>query len=116
MTIAKEARKGILSSMHPSVNLLKLTRQLMVQELPDNAHILASGKLCVSLTRLPDRKNVLVSKFSSKDELIQVSGAKWSKTGKKFQSESVKLKRRRNAQIRLNNLCFNSVVCPGFNL
>lgn len=72
MAIAKEARKGTLSSMHPSFNLLKLTRQLMVQELPDNAHLLASGKLCVSLTRLSDRKNVLVSEFTSKDDLIQV--------------------------------------------
>ncbi|XP_026802289.3 patatin-like phospholipase domain-containing protein 2 isoform X1 [Pangasianodon hypophthalmus] len=71
MAIAKEARKGMLSSMHPSFNLLKLTRQLMVRELPDNAHLLASGKLCVSLTRLSDGKNVLVSEFTSKDDLIQ---------------------------------------------
>lgn len=73
MAVAKEARKGTLSSMHPSFNLLKLTRQLMVRELPDNAHLLASGKLCVSLTRLSDGKNVLVSEFSSKDDLIQVN-------------------------------------------
>ncbi|TSQ92614.1 Patatin-like phospholipase domain-containing protein 2 [Bagarius yarrelli] len=71
MKIATEARKGILSSMHPSFNLLKLTRQLMIRELPDNAHLLASGKLCISLTRLSDWKNVLVSEFSSKDDLIQ---------------------------------------------
>ncbi|XP_017330555.1 patatin-like phospholipase domain-containing protein 2 [Ictalurus punctatus] len=71
MAIAKEARKGTLSSMHPSFNLLKLTRQLLVRELPDNAHLLASGKLCVSLTRLSDGKNVLVSEFNSKDDLIQ---------------------------------------------
>ncbi|KAI5105436.1 patatin-like phospholipase domain-containing protein 2, partial [Silurus meridionalis] len=71
MALAKEARKGILSSMHPSFNLLKLTRQLLIRELPDNAHLLASGKLCVSLTRLSDGKNVLVSEFTSKDDLIQ---------------------------------------------
>ncbi|GAA6101272.1 patatin-like phospholipase domain-containing protein 2 isoform X2 [Tachysurus ichikawai] len=71
MAIAKEARKGMLSSMHPSFNLLKLTRQLMIRDLPDNAHLLASGKLFVSLTRLSDRKNVLVSEFTSRDDLIQ---------------------------------------------
>ncbi|XP_060740975.1 patatin-like phospholipase domain-containing protein 2 [Tachysurus vachellii] len=71
MAIAKEARKGMLSSMHPSFNLLKLTRQLMIRDLPDNAHLLASGKLCVSLTRLSDGKNVLVSEFTSRDDLIQ---------------------------------------------
>ncbi|KAM9470768.1 patatin-like phospholipase domain-containing protein 2 isoform 1-T1 [Clarias gariepinus] len=71
MTIAKEARKGMLSSMHPSFNLLKLTRQLLVRELPDNAHLLASGKLCVSLTRLSDGKNVVISEFTSKDDLVQ---------------------------------------------
>ncbi|XP_026991798.2 patatin-like phospholipase domain-containing protein 2 isoform X2 [Tachysurus fulvidraco] len=71
MAIAKEARKGMLSSMHPSFNLLKLTRQLMIRDLPDNAHLLASGKLFVSLTRLSDGKNVLVSEFTSRDDLIQ---------------------------------------------
>ncbi|KAL7862889.1 hypothetical protein SRHO_G00118730 [Serrasalmus rhombeus] len=77
MELSKEARRGTLGSMHPSFNLLKLTRKLLVQELPSNAHHLASGRLCVSLTRVSDGQNVLVSEFASKNDLIQryVDGA-----------------------------------------
>ncbi|KAG9272369.1 patatin-like phospholipase domain-containing protein 2 isoform X1 [Astyanax mexicanus] len=71
MKLANEARKGTLGSLHPSFNLLKLTRDLLERELPNNAHILASGKLCVSLTRISDGENVLVSEFDSKSDLIQ---------------------------------------------
>ncbi|XP_062856814.1 patatin-like phospholipase domain-containing protein 2 isoform X2 [Trichomycterus rosablanca] len=71
MELYKEARKGILGAMHPSFNLLKLTQKVLVRELPDNAHLLASGKLCLSLTRVSDGKNVLVSEFTSKEDLIQ---------------------------------------------
>ncbi|KAI4880703.1 hypothetical protein NFI96_018439 [Prochilodus magdalenae] len=71
MELSKEARRGTLGSMHPSFNLLKLTRKLLVQELPTNAHQLASGRLCVSLTRVSDGENVLVSEFASKNDLIQ---------------------------------------------
>ncbi|XP_037396617.1 patatin-like phospholipase domain-containing protein 2 isoform X1 [Pygocentrus nattereri] len=71
MELSKEARKGTLGSMHPSFNLLKLTRKLLVQELPSNAHHMASGRLCVSLTRVSDGQNVLVSEFASKNDLIQ---------------------------------------------
>ncbi|XP_072519427.1 patatin-like phospholipase domain-containing protein 2 isoform X2 [Salminus brasiliensis] len=71
MELAKEARKGTLGSMHPSFNLLKLTRDLLERELPSNAHLLASGRLCVSLTRVSDVENVLVSEFDSRNDLIQ---------------------------------------------
>lgn len=41
--------------------------------LPDNAHNLCTGKLKISLTRVGDGKNVIVSDFHTKEELIQVS-------------------------------------------
>ncbi|XP_026880328.2 patatin-like phospholipase domain-containing protein 2 [Electrophorus electricus] len=75
--LATEARKGMLGSMHPSFNLLKLTRDLMDRELPDNTHLLASGRLCVSLTRISDGENVLVSDFASKNDLIQALICSW---------------------------------------
>ncbi|XP_066505874.1 patatin-like phospholipase domain-containing protein 2 [Hoplias malabaricus] len=71
MELAREARKGTLGSMHPSFNLLKLTQELLVRELPSNAHLLATGRLCVSLTRVSDGQNVLVSEFNSKSDLVQ---------------------------------------------
>uniref|UniRef100_A0A8D0E7C8 PNPLA domain-containing protein n=1 Tax=Salvator merianae TaxID=96440 RepID=A0A8D0E7C8_SALMN len=42
------------------------------QTLPENSHQMATGRLYVSLTRLIDGQNVVVSEYSSKEELIQV--------------------------------------------
>ncbi|KAL0967950.1 hypothetical protein UPYG_G00260250 [Umbra pygmaea] len=72
MSMVKEARKWKLSTLHPSFKLMKMVRDFLEQDLPADAHIHASGRLCVSLTRVSDRKNVLVSEFHSREELIQV--------------------------------------------
>ncbi|XP_074534016.1 patatin-like phospholipase domain-containing protein 2 [Halichoeres trimaculatus] len=71
MFMAKEARKHKLGPLHPAYNLLQIVKDSLVRCLPEDAHILASGKLCVSLTRVSDQKNVLVSQFDSREELIQ---------------------------------------------
>lgn len=70
--VAKEARKRNLGPLHPSFNLVKVLKSGLHRDLPSDAHLLASGKLSVSLTRVSDGENVLVSDFSSKEELIQV--------------------------------------------
>ncbi|XP_034542216.1 patatin-like phospholipase domain-containing protein 2 isoform X2 [Notolabrus celidotus] len=77
MFMAKEARKRKLGPFHPAYDLLQIVRDSMMRCLPEDAHVLASGKLCVSLTRVSDRKNVLVSEFDSREEVIQhyVDGA-----------------------------------------
>jgi len=72
INVAKEARKRNLGPLHPTFNIVKVLRGGLDRDLPSNAHTLASGRLCVSLTRVMDGQNVLVSDFSSKDELIQV--------------------------------------------
>lgn len=72
LTVAKEARKHTLGVFHPTFSLLQTVQDSLLEKLPDDAHLQASGKLCVSLTRLSDGKNVLVSEFDSRDELIQV--------------------------------------------
>ncbi|XP_077453663.1 patatin-like phospholipase domain-containing protein 2 [Stigmatopora argus] len=71
MYMAKEARKHKLGPLHPSYNLLQLVKESLLACLPSDAHLLASGKLCVSLTRVSDGKNVLVSDFESREDLIQ---------------------------------------------
>ncbi|RXN38873.1 patatin-like phospholipase domain-containing 2 [Labeo rohita] len=71
LNVAKEARKRNLGPLHPTFNIVKVIRGGLYRDLPTNAHTLASGRLCVSLTRVMDGQNVLVSDFSSKDELIQ---------------------------------------------
>ena len=72
--MAREARSRNLGPLHPSFNLVKVMRSGLQRNLPADAHTLASGRLSVSLTRVSDGKNVLVSQFSSKEELIQVCG------------------------------------------
>ncbi|TRY71353.1 hypothetical protein DNTS_008132 [Danionella cerebrum] len=71
INVAKEARKRNLGPLHPAFNIVKVLRGGLYRDLPSDAHTLASGRLCVSLTRVMDGQNVLVSDFSSKDELIQ---------------------------------------------
>jgi len=70
--MAKEARKHTLGVFHPTFSLLRTVRHYLLENLPEDAHRRATGKLCVSLTRLADGENVLVSEFASRDELIQV--------------------------------------------
>ncbi|XP_067293385.1 patatin-like phospholipase domain-containing protein 2 isoform X2 [Pseudorasbora parva] len=71
LEMSREARKGTLGAVHPSFDLLKIVRNFLSRELPDDAHLLASGRLHVSLTRVSDGRNVLVSEFDSKEDLIQ---------------------------------------------
>jgi hypothetical protein len=44
--------------------------------LPENAHELCTNKLFISLTRYSDFKNVVVSEFETREELIQVRNDK----------------------------------------
>ncbi|XP_056106748.1 patatin-like phospholipase domain-containing protein 2 isoform X1 [Rhinichthys klamathensis goyatoka] len=71
LEMSREARKGTLGAVHPSFNLLKIVRNFLSRDLPDDAHLLANGRLYVSLTRVSDGTNVLVSEFDSKEDLIQ---------------------------------------------
>ncbi|XP_041795451.1 patatin-like phospholipase domain-containing protein 2 [Chelmon rostratus] len=71
MFMAKEARKHKLGPLHPAYNLLQIVKDSLAASLPEDAHVRASGKLCVSLTRVSDRKNILVSEFATREELIQ---------------------------------------------
>uniref|UniRef100_A0A3B3DRE6 Patatin-like phospholipase domain-containing protein 2 n=1 Tax=Oryzias melastigma TaxID=30732 RepID=A0A3B3DRE6_ORYME len=69
--VAKEARKRFLGPMHPSFNLVKIVRHMLRRTLPDDCHHRANGRLGISLTRVTDGENVLVSHFNNKEELIQ---------------------------------------------
>ncbi|XP_017288324.1 patatin-like phospholipase domain-containing protein 2 isoform X3 [Kryptolebias marmoratus] len=69
---AKEARKHNLGVFHPTFSLLRVVQRSLLEMLPEDAHLRATGRLCVSLTQLNDGRNVLVSEFASREELIQV--------------------------------------------
>lgn len=70
--VAKEARKRFLGPMHPSFNLVKIVRHMLRRTLPPDCHHRANGRLGISLTRVTDGENVLVSHYDSKEELVQV--------------------------------------------
>ncbi|TNN41785.1 Patatin-like phospholipase domain-containing protein 2 [Liparis tanakae] len=71
LTLAQEARRHPLGVLRPTFRMLHMVRDSLLDKLPADAHLRASGRLCVSLTRLSDRQNVLVSQFHSREELIQ---------------------------------------------
>lgn len=69
----QRARNRNLGVFHPSFNLSKHLREALEKYLPANVHQLISGKVSISLTRVSDLENVLVSDFESKDEVVDVS-------------------------------------------
>ncbi|XP_068579244.1 patatin-like phospholipase domain-containing protein 2 [Cebidichthys violaceus] len=69
--VAKEARKRFLGAMHPSFNLVKIMRHMLRRTLPAECHHEANGRLGISLTRVSDGENVLVSHFNNKEEVVQ---------------------------------------------
>lgn len=69
--VAKEARKRFLGPMHPSFNLVKIMRHMLQHTLPSDCHHRATGRLGISLTRVTDGENVLVSHFNTKEEVVQ---------------------------------------------
>ncbi|XP_059191780.1 patatin-like phospholipase domain-containing protein 2 [Centropristis striata] len=72
LSVARAARSHSLGVFHPTFSLLQTVQDSLLQKLPADAHLRASGRLCVSLTRICDGANVLVEEFSSREELIQV--------------------------------------------
>ncbi|XP_063851988.1 patatin-like phospholipase domain-containing protein 2 isoform X3 [Scylla paramamosain] len=68
---ATEARKHTLGPFSPTFNVEKLLREGLLSVLPDDAHRIVSGKLFISVTRVSDGKNILLSQFDTREELIQ---------------------------------------------
>ncbi|KAG5310966.1 PLPL2 protein, partial [Acromyrmex insinuator] len=69
--VAREARQRTLGPFSPSFNIQEILLDGLRKFLPDDAHIRVNGKLHISLTRVYDGKNVIVSQFNSKDDLMQ---------------------------------------------
>nr|XP_023970553.1 omega-hydroxyceramide transacylase-like isoform X1 [Chrysemys picta bellii] len=67
----EEVRKASILTLCPGYCMLRIIEKGLRKELPENSHQLASGKLCISLTRLLDLQNVIISEYRSKEELIQ---------------------------------------------
>lgn len=75
LSLIREARRRTLGPFSPSFNVQEFLHDKLNKVLPDDAHLRVSGKLHISLTRVYDGKNVIVSQFSSKEELLQALAA-----------------------------------------
>ncbi|XP_047003674.1 patatin-like phospholipase domain-containing protein 2 [Schistocerca americana] len=71
LRVVQEARKKTLGPFNPSFNVQNLLLEGLDKVLPEDAHLRVNGKLHISLTRVYDRKNVIVSQFNSKEDLMQ---------------------------------------------
>ncbi|XP_046394009.1 1-acylglycerol-3-phosphate O-acyltransferase Pnpla3-like isoform X3 [Ischnura elegans] len=65
------ARSKTLGPFSPSFNVQDVLLEGLEKVLPEDAHIRVSGKLHISLTRVYDGRNVIVSHFTSKEDLLQ---------------------------------------------
>ena len=70
--LTHDARKHPLGPFNPQFDLVGNLRRGLELYLPSNSHRVCSGRLFVSVTSLKDRKNVIISEFDSKEDLIQV--------------------------------------------
>ena len=72
LRLVQKARARLLGPFHPFFDLHGYINEGLHKVLPENIHELASGRLFVSLTRVWDKTNTIVSEFKSKEEVIQV--------------------------------------------
>ncbi|XP_041491119.1 omega-hydroxyceramide transacylase isoform X1 [Microtus oregoni] len=66
-----EVKKSFLGPLSPSCKMVQMMRQFLYDVLPEDSYKFATGKLHVSLTRVTDGENVVVSEYTSKEELIE---------------------------------------------
>ncbi|KAG8517941.1 Patatin-like phospholipase domain-containing protein 5 [Galemys pyrenaicus] len=64
-----------LGIFHPAYSPIEHIQQHLRDLLPPDAHVWASQRLGLSLTRWPDGKNVIVTHFATREELIQTHSA-----------------------------------------
>ncbi|XP_043190453.1 1-acylglycerol-3-phosphate O-acyltransferase Pnpla3-like [Amphibalanus amphitrite] len=70
VAVSRVIQDHIGGPFSPFVSVPVMLRAGLQKNLPDNAHELCSGRLHISVTRLEDGKNAILSHFESKDELI----------------------------------------------
>ncbi|XP_060045688.1 omega-hydroxyceramide transacylase isoform X2 [Erinaceus europaeus] len=66
-----EVKKSFLGPLAPSCRMVQMMRRFLYQALPEDSYKVANGKLHVALTRLTDGESVVVSEYTSKEELIE---------------------------------------------
>ncbi|XP_055902682.1 1-acylglycerol-3-phosphate O-acyltransferase Pnpla3 [Eupeodes corollae] len=68
--IVNEARRHSLGPFSPSFNIQTCLFEGLQKHLPEDAHKRVSGRLHISVTRVYDGKNVIISEFNSREEVL----------------------------------------------
>lgn len=69
-----EVKKSFLGPLSPSCKMVQMMRQFLYRVLPEDSYKVTTGKLHVALTRFTDGESVVVSEYTSKEELIEARG------------------------------------------
>ncbi|KAH8405328.1 hypothetical protein KR222_005354 [Zaprionus bogoriensis] len=69
--VVNEARRYSLGPFSPSFNIQTCLLEGLQKQLPEDAHKRVSGRLHISLTRVHDGQNVIISEFESREEVLQ---------------------------------------------
>ncbi|XP_055531457.1 1-acylglycerol-3-phosphate O-acyltransferase Pnpla3-like [Wyeomyia smithii] len=69
--VVNEARSHSLGPFSPRFNIQTCLLEGLQKFLPPDAHERVNGKLHISLTRVYDGKNVIVSQFNNREDLLQ---------------------------------------------
>ncbi|XP_065199881.1 patatin-like phospholipase domain-containing protein 2 [Planococcus citri] len=70
--IIYEIRRRPLGPFNPLVNVQTMLRNILINQMPKNAYETLSGRLFISMTRIYDGSNYIVSEFKSNEHLIEV--------------------------------------------
>ncbi|XP_013787780.1 patatin-like phospholipase domain-containing protein 2, partial [Limulus polyphemus] len=71
LKIAVKARARALGPFHPGFDINNILHDGLTNMFPEDAHIRCKGRLHISVTRVSDGENVLLTQFDSKEDLIQ---------------------------------------------
>lgn len=71
LKVASSARTYMLGPFSPKFDVTGILRDRLNTILPSDAHIRCTGRLHVSATRVSDGKNVIMSEYNTREELIQ---------------------------------------------
>nr|XP_016848817.1 PREDICTED: patatin-like phospholipase domain-containing protein 1 isoform X2 [Anolis carolinensis] len=67
----EDSRRSFWGPFSPFVGVFRTLKEGLIKNLSENSHQKASGKLYLSLTRVSNLQNVMVSEYKSKEDLIE---------------------------------------------
>lgn len=89
--IVNAARTHKLGPFSPNFDIQKILLNTVLKYLPPDAHLKVNGRLHISLTRIFDCKNVVVSQFNSREDLLEALACSFFIPGLKIYENILKI-------------------------